>query len=858
MAAQHTLTQTDLTNCDREPIHQLGRVQSYGALVAVSDDWLVQHASDNLKDILGVDAASAIGRPISEFIVADAFTRIRRSLGELSEPDSSLRFFKVVLKNRAQSFDVSVHQSGRHLILEFEPKTSGSQRDVISEVYPYFSKLQRNGALATLARGAAQGLQAISGFDSVMVYQFQPDHSGQVLAEARLDGQSKYDGMFFPASDIPVQARALYKRSLLRLIADVDDPGSAINPPFKVDGAPLDLSLSVTRSVSPIHLEYLRNMGVKASMSVSIMKDGELWGLFACHHHSPRYIDYERRTAVEMFAHIFSYELSQYETSQRAREEKDINRLQTRLMAMMADGQPFEDSLFSVSRDIQDVIPHDGLLLYSDGVFHTTGTTPTLEETRALARMLDGNIGTTVFSTNQLETIHPPAQDYVERCAGILAIPISKRPRDYLVLCRRNISQTVSWAGDPTKPMSIGPNGVRLTPRKSFEVWKETVEWRCSPWSDVNLYAANLLRTVLLEIFLKVTEAANAERKRAQEQQQLLIAELNHRVRNILNLMRGLVSQTKGSARTLSEFTDNLDGRIHSLARAHDQLTSERWVPASLRTLIECELEAYAEQSDAKMHIIGPDVLITPTAYTTLALVLHELTTNSVKHGALGTDAGRVEITLSEDDSGALLIDWIERGGPAVIPPERRGFGSLIVENSIPHELKGDADISYKTSGFEGHFRIPASYLDCFVYADDDPVTPQEEPKISDAPRLTGNALIVEDSLIIAMDLSAMMEDMGFFEVKTASNVKKAMAELETGEFDFAVLDVNLGSEQSIPVAEALHKRGVPFVLTTGYGDAKDVVGGYPPCPIVQKPISEGTLLKALMDAQNRLASKDS
>ncbi|MEC8015989.1 MAG: HWE histidine kinase domain-containing protein, partial [Pseudomonadota bacterium] len=311
-------------------------------------------------------------------------------------------------------------------------------------------------------------------------------------------------------------------------------------------------------------------------------------------------------------------------------------------------------------------------------------------------------------------------------------------------------------------------------------------------------------------------------------------------------------------ARTLSEFTDNLDGRIHSLARAHDQLTSERWVPASLRTLIECELEAYAEQSDAKMHITGPDVLITPTAYTTLALVLHELTTNSVKHGALGTDAGRVEITLSEDDSGALLIDWIERGGPAVIPPERRGFGSLIVENSIPHELKGDADISYKTSGFEGHFRIPASYLDCFVYADDAPVTPQEEPKISDAPRLTGNALIVEDSLIIAMDLSAMMEDMGFFEVKTASNVKKAMAELETGEFDFAVLDVNLGSEQSIPVAEALHKRGVPFVLTTGYGDAKDVVGGYPPCPIVHKPISEGTLVKALMDAQNRLASKDS
>ncbi|UWR79597.1 GAF domain-containing protein [Phaeobacter inhibens] len=858
MALEQTVSTTTLTNCDREPIHQLGRVQSYGALIAVSTDWLVQHASDNLLEILGIEAQAAVGHSLGDLIAEDAFTRIRRNLSALEAPDSNLRFFNIPLKDRSQAFDVSIHQSGRHLVIEFEPKFERSERDVMSEIYPHFSQLRRDEDISRLAQGAARGLQALSGFDSVMVYQFQQDHSGQVIAEIRSDRTKKYEGMFFPASDIPVQARALYKRSLLRLIADVDDEGAAISPAFKIDGAPLDLSLAVTRAVSPIHLEYLRNMGVRASMSVSIMKDGELWGLFACHHNRPRYIDYERRTAIEMFAHVFSYELSQFETTQRSREEKSMSRLQTQLMAMLADGRPFKESLISVSEDIQDVIPHDGLVLYSDGEFHATGTTPTAEETRSLARMLDLTIGATAFSTNQLESLHEPARDYIDRCAGILAIPISKRPRDYLILCRRNISQTVEWAGDPTKPMEVGPNGVRLTPRKSFEAWQETVEWRSAPWADNSLHSANMLRTVLLEIFLKVTEANNAERARAQEQQQLLISELNHRVRNILNLMRGLVTQTKGTARTLTEFTENLDGRIHSLARAHDQLTGEQWEPASLRALITCELEAYTTGRDDEVVLTGPDALVTPVAFTTLALVLHELTTNSVKHGALSNGVGRVEIVLEEEDSGALLISWIERGGPPVAPPARRGFGSTIVENSIPHELKGDASVQYKTTGLEARFRIPTRYLDKIKHNESNSISDAPSSEAKEAPKLGGKALVVEDSFIIAMDLTAMLEDMGFFEVASASSVGKALDALAEGGFEYAVLDVNLGSEQSVPVAEELARRGIPFVLTTGYGEVQDIVDIYPPCPIVQKPVSESALAAALLRAGERSATETS
>ncbi|WP_349775090.1 GAF domain-containing protein [Frigidibacter sp. SD6-1] len=270
----------DLTNCDREAIHLLGRVQSYGALLGLSSDWIVQQASANLDRILGVPAAEALGQPLSELVVSEGYDRIRQSLRFVTEGDVAIRIFGVVLKSNGAAYDVSLHQSGAHMTVEFEPKGARAGHDLMGEVYQQIAGLRDMGDLESLASRAAEALRALSGFDSVMVYHFQPDHSGRVIAEIRADGRSVYNGMMFPATDIPVQARALYKRSLLRLIADVNDAGNVIQPGVDMAGRPVDLSLAVTRAVSPIHIEYLRNMGVEASMSVSIMKDGELWGLF--------------------------------------------------------------------------------------------------------------------------------------------------------------------------------------------------------------------------------------------------------------------------------------------------------------------------------------------------------------------------------------------------------------------------------------------------------------------------------------------------------------------------------------------------------------------------------------------------
>jgi two-component sensor histidine kinase/CheY-like chemotaxis protein len=384
-----------------------------------------------------------------------------------------------------------------------------------------------------------------------------------------------------------------------------------------------------------------------------------------------------------------------------------------------------------------------------------------------------------------------------------------------------------------------GPNGIELSPRNSFAAWQETVKGRSAPWHPMQVHAAEMLRTTLLEIFLKVTDAANLQRKRAQEQQSLLISELNHRVRNILNLMRGLVSQSRGSADTLEGFTANLDGRIQALARAHDQLTAERWEPTSLKTLIQCEFAAYADSRPGRVVITGPDAMIQPNAYTTLALVLHEMATNSVKYGALCDGSGTVSVALSEDRSGGLLISWVERGGPPVQPPKRRGFGSTIIETSIPHELKGSAEISYKVTGVEADFRLPPAAIAEILPPEPAAAEPAAAPQpAAGATALSGLAMVLEDSLIIAMDAAGILEDMGASEVKIVSAVGEALDWLEGNSPGFALLDVNLGDEQSVPVAEALAKRGVPFVLATGYGVTDELQAAYPPCAMVQKPFT--------------------
>ena len=841
-----TDTPVDLTNCDREPIHLLGNVQSFAALVAISADWIVQHVSRNAGALLGLDAEEITGRVFSDLLPRETVAKLREKLGGTSHENSVARLFGFDVFGDGRLFDVSAHQSGSSFIFEFEPKLREGAHDELAQVTPMLRRLSAQGDLAGASEEAARQLRALTGFDRVMVYQFGPEGDGTVIAEAKDGNDSEsYLGLHFPASDIPRQARALYKRSLLRLIADVDDEVSPIVPPQSPEGQPLDLSLAMSRAVSPIHLEYLRNMSVRASMSVSIVIRGELWGLFACHHRAPLHVDYERRTAVELLAQFFAYELERQEAKAASETVGRAQRLHDRLMMQISSGAGLVASFPSIAHEIGKVIPHDGIALYSDGAYVMQGSAPSKEEFQTIARFLNTAAASRVYATDSLVARLPSMEALKEECAGVLAIPVSRTPRDYLVLFRSEVVRQVNWAGNPNKPVEVGPLGARLTPRKSFELWKEDVAGRSESWSPTVLKAAEAIRVTLLEVVLKLSDEVNAERKRAQDQQELLIAELNHRVRNVLGLIRSLVGQSRQSAHTIEEFTAAVDGRIHALAQAHDQLTSTQWQPVALRELLAVELGAYISGEEHRVSVTGTPVLLAPDAFSTMALVLHELVTNSVKYGALSVPVGRVDVAVERLPDGLVRIGWAESGGPVVRAPERRGFGTTIIEKSIPFELKGSAEVHFEVTGLRAEFLLPERYVSD---APEQATASVPEPTVAarDTDGLTGVALVVEDNMIIAMDAADILSDLGAETVLTASSVAEALRIIDAHPISVAVLDVNLGSETSLPVAEMLARRDVPFVLASGYAGQSDWLSRFPSAPMTSKPFTIETLSKAV------------
>ncbi|MCJ2183999.1 GAF domain-containing protein [Novosphingobium sp. 1949] len=842
----------DLTTCDLEPIHIIGRIQSFGWLLSFSSDWIINHASVNCEGLFGTPAQDLIGLDATHFLSPSALHDIRSRLQILGAMGAVERIFEVDLLADGRLFDIAVHNSGRSFVVEIEAHEGGRQRDLVSYVRPMIERLRQSETIEKLCASAARHLRGLTGFDRVMIYRFAEDGAGEVVAESLNGLVDSFKGLHFPASDIPKQARRLYTRNLLRIISDVDDPTVPVIPASGPNGDPLDLSMSGLRAVSPIHVEYLRNMGVRASMSVSIMRRGKLWGLMACHHYSPLRLSYSVRTASELFGEFFAYLLEQKESDAAFAKRGDSMRLHDEIMSRVAGGGSLLDAFGDFSESIGRVIEFDGAIGWVDGHFMADGQVPDRAQFGQLARFLNTAGASTVWASDNIAAIYQPASEWADKAAGVMALPVSRTPRDYIVLFRREQLRAVNWAGNPEKAIELGPNGARLTPRKSFEIWKEERRGFSRPWTEEETSAAESLRITLLEVVLRMSDAAHAQREQASQQQDMLIAELNHRVRNILNLIRGLVSQSKDGASTIDEFAEIVGSRIHALARAHDQVTEKDWRPSSLYDLIRTETAAYASHSADRVTIDGLDAMIAPSAFTTLALVVHELMTNSCKYGALSNASGRVVVTLGRGDDGALEIDWREEGGPPVVPPKRRGFGSTIIERTIPHELGGEASVIFPEAGLHAFFLIPQEHIATFETPGADPrqglVEVPEGTDLS-AELAEGAALIVEDNVIIAMEAEDHLRGCGFTDCRVAGSVHAALEILASAPISFAMLDVNLGRDTSAPVAEALHARGVPFIFASGYGEGALPKGDFPAVPVVTKPYGERDVRSAIARA---------
>ena len=836
--------QVNLSNCDREPIHIPGSVQPFGFLLALLSDFTVCVASDNAGDFLGMEVSALLGHPIDEVLSEAAVGAIRTRVDYLSAPDAVERMFGVELQPGGPPFDLAIHFSGAYLVVEAEPSVLEPGVNSGEIVRLMLGRIRKTMGLNELAQEAARQLKILTGFDRVMVYRFHPDGSGEVIAEVAGAGLEPFLGLHYPASDIPRQARILYQRNWLRIIADVDARPAVLAATATHSAELLDLSMSVLRSVSPIHIEYLRNMGVGASMSVSILRDGKLWGLFACHHYSPRHISFEKRTASELFGQMFSWILEGRERESDIEYETRAHRMQERLMETAAMHAHSKRAIIDFIGDYRKMIACDGIAVWSEDEITLDGATPTESEVQQLIGFINRTSPGRICASAEIAKVYAAGESFRDRAAGFLAIPISRVPRDCLIFFRREVLRSVNWAGDPNKSYQEGPLGARLTPRKSFELWQETVAGQSKPWSSADLRIAESLRVTLLEVILQLSDLAARERRSAQERQELMIAELNHRVRNILSLVRGLVAQSKENATSIEEFSSMLGGRIQALARAHDQITNLNWAPVALRSLVESEAGAYLGARARRIKMDGPDVALDPKAFATLALVVHEMMTNSAKYGALADSSGLVEVVWKLDQGSSLVIEWKESGGPPVQPPSRRGFGTTIIERSVPFDLKGDAEIRFDLLGVQARFMIPANYVQLMPSLAGAPS--RVEAKQPAAPRISDTALIVEDNLIIAMSAEVILLELGARHVETAASVAQAMQAIERTTPSFALLDINLGSESSISIGLKLREMNIPFIFATGYGERAPIPDELASAPVIQKPYTREVVESAI------------
>ncbi|MBF7073552.1 GAF domain-containing protein [Glaciecola sp. MH2013] len=837
----------DLSSCDKEAIHLVGKIQAYGGFIAFTQDWRLAYCSKNIEKFTNLSIEECFKIPSEQLISPSIFTEIKHFAQELA-PEQTQRVFAEFIFDRKTSYDISIHKSGELVIVEFEYHQPVQQRRSLPSFRDTLRSLSQTDSMQSLFVHATEQISQLTGYDRIMLYRFHNDGTGEVIAENKTHEMESFFGLRYPASDIPKQARRLYVKNLTRQIEDVDAETIDIIGSNDSNEEAIDLSLSSLRAVSPIHIEYLKNMGVGASFSLSIVVDGELWGLFACHHNSAKYMSLELRSIIEVYGEVFSLELAGRLRNASMVDTDRARSLQVSIMSAMNNEETVYNNLVPHIDSFHELIQSDSTVLWVDKKMAQTGAEISDEDIQLILKELNNYPTNEVVYSDNLASFLDSELTVSERYAGMLAIPISRHPKDFMIFLRKEETQAISWAGNPEKPVSLGPNGSRLTPRKSFAAWQELRKGFSAPWLEKEIGLAKLFRQMLMEIVIRNIDERERLIRESQQQQDMLIHELNHRVRNILGLISSVISKTASNAVDISEFKQVLGGRIEAIAVAQNHLTKRNWSHAPLQELIETELNPFTENIENNVIIEGPSVNLLPKAYTTLTLVVHELVTNAVKHGALRNDRGQIKIEWSLSHNKDLTIDWQESGYENELAT-KKGFGSIIISRSIPFDLNGTADVIAHGNGIDVTLSVPSKFV-VTTDAQPKPYENSSEHTLSSptARNALSSALIVEDNMIIALDLEDTLYALGVKKVFVSASSADAIKIINKESISFAILDVNLGGENSISIAKHLKELCIPFIFVTGYSELQGIKKeGFENVELLSKPFSN-TDIKNFVD----------
>jgi two-component system, chemotaxis family, sensor kinase Cph1 len=489
----------DLSNCEREEIHLAGSIQPHGALLVVSEpDLCVIQASANAAEFLKLK--KVIGMPLAD-LDGDLLFRI------LPHLDPTSQGLPIAVRCRIGSpgaeFDGLLHRPpAGGLIIELE--RAGPSVDLTRQIASALEKIRTATSLKALCDETATLFQDRTGYDRVMVYRFDDEGHGEVFSERRKPELEAYLGNRYPATDIPQMARRLYERTRVRVLVDVNYEPILLQPRLSpLTGRDLDMSLCFLRSMSPIHLQYLKNMGVGATLVVSLVVGGKLWGLVACHHYEPRFIHFELRAICELLAEAIATRIAALESFAQSQSEIFVQRLGQRMIEAISREGDWRAAIFDSSQSILQPLGASGSALIYEGQIITSGEVPGTHEIREIAAWLDTRRETGVWETASLGLDEPQFAGITKVASGIAVTPISNNPGEYLIWFRPERIRTVTWGGDPLKPFVIGSNPSDLSPRRSFAQWHQLVEGTSEPWTSADISAARLIGQAVADIVLQ-------------------------------------------------------------------------------------------------------------------------------------------------------------------------------------------------------------------------------------------------------------------------------------------------------------------------------------------------------------------
>lgn len=497
----------DLTNCDREQIHLIASIQGHGTFLSLGKtDLRIRNVAQNLAAFFGKEEAAEayIGRRLNDLFSME-YTGL---IHECFRGGSTLPAALELNLTTGKTLEVHLYNLSADLVgIEFEAYEKAVDSDLATELNLYLEEMQRGKNVSQVAEAACKAVRSITGFDRVMMYRFfPPTMYGEVIAEDRNAESQSFQGHRFPATDIPKPARDLYLRNKVRFIYDGEEKNFGIAPGTIDKKNPLDLSDSRLRSVSAIHLEYLKNMGVRSSMSVAVIVNGQLWGLIACHNSSPLYVSQEKRKLCLQVGNTLAMVAPLMERSMVHGEENTFyGRLYDLFNVLKLEPDPLL-SLFRRIEDLNRLFSCGGVALVTPDETRAAGITPRTSDIQKIWKSVKENMATDVYDTEHLEGLHSEFKEMKDEASGVLAIKVSPLNDSMLLFFRPENLFTILWGGDPRKNLEDKNYGGKINPRVSFETWTEVVKGKSLPWKDFEVRGARQFRSLVFDSLVRKEE----------------------------------------------------------------------------------------------------------------------------------------------------------------------------------------------------------------------------------------------------------------------------------------------------------------------------------------------------------------